>query len=143
MPFRLFRPRGPPPDGATASRAAGATSERLGRRGERAAVRALRALGYRILARNVRTAAGEIDVIAVDGETIAVIEVKASASAGSASPARRVDYGKRARLRLAFRAVARGAAWAASPYRFDVVSVRFMDGKPSCVVHRGGFRLHP
>ena len=137
MRFRLF------PTKAAASQSAGAQSERLGRRGERAAVRALKALGYRIVAKNVRTAAGEIDVVAVDGGTLVLVEVKASASVGGGSPACRVDHAKRQRLRLAFRAVARGPVRAAAPYRFDVVSVRFLDGKPSCVVHRGGFRLHP
>ena len=47
-----------------------------GRLGERAAAAHLRRLGYEILARNLRTGAGEIDVIAADSATIVFVEVK-------------------------------------------------------------------
>jgi len=49
---------------------------RRGRFGELWAVAALLAKGYRILGRNVRTRAGEIDIIAVRGRRIAFVEVK-------------------------------------------------------------------
>jgi hypothetical protein len=48
----------------------------LGRRGEGLAAVHLERLGYAILARNVRTRYGEIDLIAFDGRTLAMIEVK-------------------------------------------------------------------
>src|SRR5437763_939673 len=52
----------------------------FGRRSERAAARFLRKLGYRVIAANVLDAAGEIDLIAVDGETMVVVEVRSTAS---------------------------------------------------------------
>jgi putative endonuclease len=48
----------------------------LGRHGERLAAAHLRRHGFSILAHNVRTPHGEIDLIAWDGETIAFVEVK-------------------------------------------------------------------
>ncbi|MDR0630279.1 MAG: YraN family protein [Treponema sp.] len=47
-----------------------------GREGEGRAAAFLEAAGMRIIARNVRSRVGEIDVVALDGETIVFIEVK-------------------------------------------------------------------
>jgi putative endonuclease len=57
---------------------------RRGRRGERTALWWLRLKGYRILAQDYRSPAGEIDVVARRGSTLAVIEVKARDSAAAA-----------------------------------------------------------
>jgi putative endonuclease len=57
---------------------------RRGRRGEWAALWLLRFKGYRILAQDYRSAAGEIDVVARRGSTLAIIEVKARDSAAAA-----------------------------------------------------------
>jgi putative endonuclease len=48
----------------------------LGRLGERLAAAHLRRLGYAIVARNVRTRYGEIDLIAFNGEVLVFVEVK-------------------------------------------------------------------
>lgn len=47
-----------------------------GQQGEQAAARYLRAQGLRIIAKNVRYACGEIDLIAEDGKTLVFIEVR-------------------------------------------------------------------
>ncbi|MDR2054135.1 MAG: YraN family protein [Treponema sp.] len=47
-----------------------------GRNGESRAAAYLEAAGLRIIARNVRSRYGEVDLVAVDGQTIAFIEVK-------------------------------------------------------------------
>jgi putative endonuclease len=57
---------------------------RRGRRGEWAALWWLRLKGYRILAQDYRSPAGEIDVVARRGATLAIIEVKARDSAAAA-----------------------------------------------------------
>ena len=49
---------------------------RRGRFAETLAAAALMAKGYRILGRNVKTRAGEIDIIAVRGQRVAFVEVK-------------------------------------------------------------------
>jgi putative endonuclease len=48
----------------------------LGAHGERLAAAHLQRLGFAILARNVRTRYGEIDLIAFDGQVLAFVEVK-------------------------------------------------------------------
>lgn len=60
---------------------------RRGRRGERAALWWLRLKGYRILAQDYRSSAGEIDVVARRGATLAIIEVKARDSVAAAAEA--------------------------------------------------------
>jgi putative endonuclease len=49
---------------------------RRGRLAELMAAAALMAKGYRIIGRNVKTRAGEIDIIAVRGKRLAFVEVK-------------------------------------------------------------------
>jgi putative endonuclease len=49
----------------------------MGKEGEERAVLALESAGLRIIARNFRSRAGEIDIIALDGETLVFAEVKA------------------------------------------------------------------
>ncbi len=81
--------------------AARRASERKGRFAELAAAWFLRAKGYRILARRVRTAAGEIDLVARKGDTLVFCEVKARASLDSglfalqSSALRRVEAASR------------------------------------------------
>jgi len=48
----------------------------LGRTGEQIAARHLRERGFELLAHNVRTRAGEIDLVAFDGVTLVFVEVK-------------------------------------------------------------------
>ena len=56
-------------------------AEAAGRRGERIAGWWLRLKGWRILARRVRTPAGEVDLVARKGSIVAFVEVKARRSA--------------------------------------------------------------
>lgn len=58
-----------------------------GHRGEWLAAWALRVKGYRILARQFRTKAGEVDIIARRGDLVAVVEVKARPSLTAAMDA--------------------------------------------------------
>ena len=59
-------------------------NERRGRNAETIAAWFLRAKGYRILARRVRTRAGEIDLIARHGDTLVFVEVQARRALDSA-----------------------------------------------------------
>lgn len=115
-------------------------ADALGRRGEREAVKALRREGYRVLARRLSTRGGEVDVLAVDGETLVLVEVKASLSATS-FPRTRVDHRKRARLREAYRALARSPSLSRMPRRLDVVTVSFEGGRARCTVLKAFARL--
>lgn len=50
---------------------------KLGQRGEEIATTYLQRQGYLILARNWRCSAGELDIVAREGETLAFVEVRA------------------------------------------------------------------
>ena len=52
-------------------------ASKLGKEGEEKAVSVLEAAGMGIIAKNVRSPRGEVDIVALDGETIVFVEVKA------------------------------------------------------------------
>ncbi len=96
----------------------------LGRRGERAAARALRRAGYRLLGRNLETPEGEVDLLAREGGVLVVIEVKTRATQGPP----RVAHAQRQRLAAAARWLAsrprlRTALGAPSTFRVDYAFV--------------------
>ena len=66
----------------------------LGLRGEEAAARFLKKLGYVIVARGQRDKIGEIDLIAVDGRTVVFVEVKTRTADQKGLPAEAVDLDK-------------------------------------------------
>jgi putative endonuclease len=95
----------------------------LGLEGEEAAARHLEAMGLRVVERRWRCRAGEIDLVAEDGDVLVFVEVKARGGEGYGSPAEAVTRDKRRRL-------ATLASWfllekhaSERPCRFDVVEV--------------------
>lgn len=60
----------------------------LGREGERVAARELERRGWRIVARNARVKGirGELDVVALDGETLVIVEVKTGRACARSGP---------------------------------------------------------
>jgi putative endonuclease len=110
--------------------------QRLGRRAEEIVARRLRGAGWRIVGRNVELTGGELDIVAMDGDVLVFVEVKAGregAARGPELPAHNVGPRKQRKLRLLARewiARGRGPSGVAG-YRFDVVGVRFgADGVP-------------
>jgi putative endonuclease len=71
----------------------------LGRSGEQAAAEYLESSGLRILDRNWRCADGEIDIVAVERQTLVVCEVKSRTGMRYGGPLEAVSRAKRARLR--------------------------------------------
>ena len=95
----------------------------LGRRGEGHALQLLRAKGYRILGRNVRSKFGEIDVVAEQGRTLCFVEIKARTGLGFGFPEEAVDGRKQQRLRRLALWYLQSRRIPDRPVRFDVVSV--------------------
>lgn len=95
----------------------------VGRFGEQVAARHLAADGFVILARNWRCSEGEIDIVAADGETLVICEVKTRSGLRYGDPAEAVLEAKKLRLRrLALRwLAANGLTW--RDIRFDVITV--------------------
>jgi len=96
----------------------------LGRLGERLALEHYERLGFRLLERNFRTSAGEIDLIVSDTDTTVFAEVK-TRQRGGFDPLLAITAAKRRRMRSL------AAAWLAThpvrPYtpalRIDAVAV--------------------
>ncbi len=95
-----------------------------GKAGEAHAARHLERLGFTVLAQRHRTRFGEIDVVAVDGDTLVFVEVK-TRRAGSGSPWDSLGAAKQRQVR------AMAAAWLAETpdrprtrdLRFDAIGV--------------------
>jgi len=112
----------------------------VGAYGERVAVSYLVDHGMALLDRNWRGAAGEVDIIARDGDVLVFCEVKTRRSETFGPPVEAVIDVKARRLRRL------AAQWLAisgirpAEVRFDVVSVRPQPSGPAKVEHlRGAF----
>ena len=95
----------------------------LGKLGESLAAEHLERLGYGIVARNHRTRFGEIDIIAIGGETLVFCEVKTRSGAGE--PWEALGQRKRSQVRrmaAAYLAEEPGRPRAES-IRFDAIGV--------------------
>jgi putative endonuclease len=112
----------------------------LGAWGERVAAQHLTEAGLRIVARNWRCPAGEIDILGWEGDVLVVCEVKTRRGLDYGPPAAAVGYAKSRRLRrLAAHWLAETGAQPAE-VRFDVVSVLVRREAPTEVEHiRGAF----
>jgi putative endonuclease len=76
--------------------------------------------GWVIVARNVRLDGVEVDLVAQDGRTQVLVEVKYRARADYGGAALAVDRAKRARLVRAARVLERGGP---GPVRIDVLAI--------------------
>lgn len=109
----------------------------LGQQGEAVAEAFLRARRYRILARNFRCRAGEIDLIAEDGRTLVFVEVRSRRGDRLGTPLESVDARKQARIARVARVFLAGHGLGDRDARFDVIGVRF-DADPPAVEHVTG-----
>jgi putative endonuclease len=105
----------------------------LGRRAEGLVAERLRSRGWQIIARNVRTRYGEIDLIGLDRGVLVFVEVKAGRlgrRTGPERPVLAVGPAKRRRLRALARAwlAGGGSVPRFRELRFDVVGIRFDSG---------------
>ena len=95
----------------------------LGARGERLAIRRLRRDGYRIVVRNFRAAGAEVDVVAMDRDTLVFVEVKTRTGTGAGRPEESVHGLKQHRIRRAAAVFAHARGMDDHPIRFDVVAI--------------------
>ena len=117
------------------------TPRTLGKRGEAAAARFLRRLGYKIVARGHRDRIGEIDLVAVDDRTVVFVEVKTRRGDRVGHPADAVDAEKQRRLSRAALGFLRRHDLLEHAARFDVIAVIWPEknGRPRIEHFRNAF----
>ena len=110
----------------------------VGAYGERLAARYLTESGMQILDRNWRCDQGEIDIVAMDGTCLVIIEVKTRRSLAFGSPVEAVTAAKAARLRRLARCWLtdhRSLVDTVADVRIDVVGVLRPRSGPAQVEH--------
>ncbi len=113
-----------------------------GLEGEEAAFFYLRRKGYTIVARrwSCGEGPGDVDLIAWDGDTLVIVEVKARHSDEFGPPERAIGDDKRAHIRRVARAYARRTDTPWEHVRCDVVTV-VLTGRPQLQLVRDAFRI--
>lgn len=103
-------------------------NKKTGNKGEDETAKFLVGLGYKIIGRNLRLLTGEIDILAMDGRAVVVVEVKSVRGTGFGSAQELVRYKKQRKLKLLAREVEQ--KYPGRTIRIDVVGVEFLrDGK--------------
>ncbi len=103
------------------------TRRGTGIKGEEEAARFLTRSGYAILDRNVRTRAGEIDLVAKEGKTLVFVEVKTRRDLEGEPPQAGVHTRKQNRLAKLAHGYLKLKRIRQTPCRFDVVAVIIND----------------
>jgi ribonuclease HII len=102
---------------------AGVNGKKLGRWGEKRAIKFLQNNGYKILNQNVRTRNGEVDIVAEDNGTVVFIEVKTRFSQNFGRGEEALSLFKQRRLiKVAFQ-IMKNRHLADRDFRFDVLSL--------------------
>ena len=107
----------------------------LGKMGEDAAVRLLKAENMSILARNFRCKAGELDIVALDGRELVFVEVKTLRRRSGFTPAANLSANQRRRNRNAAKVYLKMIDFPPLAARFDLVEVVFI-GNTLCSIRR-------
>jgi len=107
----------------------------LGVRGEDAAAAFLERVGMAVVERNWRCALGEIDIVALDGDTLVLCEVKTRKSARTGAPEEAITPAKQRKLTKLAQAYVAQAGLSPQRVRFDVVSIRVLGADRALLRH--------
>ena len=99
----------------------------LGALGEELAARQLAAAGYEIVTRNWRCQAGELDLVARQGECLVLVEVRTRRGKALGPPEESITPAKQARLATLAEAYVQAVDWPGD-WRIDVVAVELDQG---------------
>lgn len=107
----------------------------LGRWGEDRAADYLAAKGYEIVARNIRTEYGEIDLLVRQGATLVFVEVKARSSEAYGHPEESVSTSKQQHMADAAESYLQSHPEHDGDWRVDVVAVRRRPDETPEIIH--------
>ncbi len=108
---------------------------RLGEAGEDAAAAYLEARGYVIVERNWHIREGELDLIARDGETLCIVEVRAKTRPGLGHPVETVTGPKQRRIVRMAEAYLQQKGLDDVAVRFDVIGLVPVANGPFRITH--------
>jgi putative endonuclease len=112
------------------------STQSLGNRGELAAERFLLRLGYVIIERGYHDKTGEVDLIAVDHETVVFVEVKTRTSDAAGDPTEAVDEAKQRHLTSAATGYLKWHRLTDCRARFDVIAIIWpAESNPPQITH--------
>jgi putative endonuclease len=111
-----------------ASRKPTADKDRLGRLGEKLALKYLRKQGYRRLACNYKVRGGEVDLIMRDRDTVVFVEVKTRRDESFTPSEQIINARKRHHLETAAKRYIAAHRLQDRPCRFDTVAVVIPEG---------------
>jgi putative endonuclease len=114
-----------------------------GQQGEREAEQFLSAQRYAIIAKNYRSPFGEVDLIALDRQTIVFVEVRTHTGEAFGDPLASVNARKQRQIaKTALHYLSRHCLHGREA-RFDVIGIRW-EGENPCLTHvKGAFDLPP
>lgn len=118
-----------------------ADKQSLGQHGETLAVKHLRRMGYKIIARNYRTRQGEIDIVARHKGVLVFVEVKTRRSEKYGHPKSAVTAAKQRQISMVALAYLKKHDAMQQPARFDVVTILAPEQNPKIDVITNAFEL--
>lgn len=107
----------------------------LGKKGEEAAAKFLERHGYEIIERNWHCPAGEADIIALDGDTLAFIEVKTRSDVDKGFPEEAITKEKRQRYERISAYYLRDSPYEEIRFRFDVIGILVLGENKATLKH--------
>ena len=113
----------------------------LGKEGERIAELFLKKKGYKLIERNYRCAAGELDLIMLDQRVIVFVEVKTRTGIGYGTPLEAVEVRKQQKMIYAAQFFLSAKKLSQREARFDVVGVSWPGVRPAVEHIENAFEL--
>ena len=119
------------------------TRERLdlGRLGEDLALQKIKRLGYKCISRNYRCPLGEIDIIAMDDDTLVFLEIKTRKGKSTGYAKEAVDERKKRQLSKVALAYMKAHDCFGVKSRFDVVAINLRGREEEIEVVKDAFEL--
>lgn len=102
----------------------------LGKEGERVAELYLKHKGYKLVERNYRCSAGELDLICLDRRVVVFVEVKTRSGHGFGSPLEAVEFHKQRKMIQAAQYFLSEKRLHQRDARFDVVGISWPGREP-------------
>jgi putative endonuclease len=113
----------------------------LGREGERIAERFLKKKGYKLVQRNYRCAAGELDLIVLDQRVIVFVEVKTRTGMEYGTPLEAVAARKQQKMIYAAQFFLNAKKLSQREARFDVIGISWPGAEPQVEHIENAFEL--